>query len=76
MIGLHNHGTVKYCNRLQKAAVEFEILQDTYVFAKMALLTTTNKNCFVRAKNTGPWKGRLKRFFVNAKAIELAKNNN
>ena len=24
-------------------------------------------------KNTGPWKGRLKRYFVNLKAVELAK---
>ena len=37
-----------YCNRSQKAAVECKILQDTYVFTKMALLTTTKNNCFVR----------------------------
>ena len=27
-----------------------------------------------RAKNTGAWKGRLKRFFVNPYPEELAKN--
>ena len=27
-----------------------------------------------RPKNTGAWKGRLKRFFVDPKAVELAKN--
>ena len=26
------------------------------------------------AKNTGAWKGRLKRFFVDPYAVELAKN--
>ena len=27
-----------------------------------------------RSKKTGPWKGKLMKFFVNPKAIETAKN--
>ena len=29
---------------------------------------------FASSKNTGAWKGRLKRFFVDPYTIELAKN--
>ena len=27
-----------------------------------------------KTKNTGAWKGKLKSFFVNPKAVEMAKN--
>ena len=35
---------------------------------------TELRNYYIDSKNTGAWKGKLKRFFVNPKAVEMAKN--
>ena len=45
----------------------------TFYYMKVMKIFQKCQPGMSKAKNTGAWKGRIKRFFVNLKAVELAK---
>ena len=57
---------IQYCTFLLKRVRNLQMILDVFFLNEI----------HANPKKTGAWKGRLRRFFVDPYAVELAKNGN